>query len=546
MRPTALVVGLFALSSVIGGDLVSAEQRDGRAGPRASIDHPFSDPVFHPLRNPARIGCVNGNPGVKNTGEPACMDAAGNPLKHGYPAIDILGALDDPIYAAGAGIFHPRPASPDCIPERGEDKEYAGQYVWIDHGGGVVSRYQHLNTINPALKDGDLVTPGTLIGTMGHSGGDCDGARMIEYLHFEVRKGGEKGKRAEVGFGPKGNGVGSLYACVRGQTQEWPNAVDRTANNWNETIWHRFFTPASDSSCVPAVPATPDPPRALNANAGNKVATVAWSAPPAEDKVDHVTLETRIERPSAKTLYEWKDYPGTTTRVRLTGLTNGWTYKFRLYYHNLAGYSVATPWVAATPVGPPTAPTGPRRLTAEANVIKYAWGQSYQDGVPVTGYEVAIRSRSARRWSAWTITPTGSTVPNYRWDGLAFNTLYEVKVRATSTAGPSSWLGPNRIRTPAMSLPTTPGLEDLSASARVIRFNWTTSRSPDTPVTGYQVGIRQAQRDGWSAWSYATTPETSYRWEGLTPATGYQVRVRALSLAGRSDWLGPNNISTTE
>src|SRR4051794_12304614 len=74
-----------------------------------STAHPFSDPVWYPLRQSAEMGCANGNPGNKNGGASAC-NASGS-VKHGYPAIDFLslrtpgGNLQtDPVYPMGAGI----------------------------------------------------------------------------------------------------------------------------------------------------------------------------------------------------------------------------------------------------------------------------------------------------------------------------------------------------------------------------------------------------------------------------------------------------------
>lgn len=413
----------------------AAEQSGGAArATRASAAHPFSDPVYLPMRKPARAGCMNGNPGIKSNRDDACID----PPKHGYAAMDMYGQLDDPIHPAGAGIFHPKPASPDCVPKR--DGELNGQAVYIDHGGGVESRYQHLNTINKNLKDGDLVTPDMVIGTMGHSGGVCP--VMHEHLHFEIRKHGE---RADLGFGQKDGGLGSLYACVRGTRQVWPRAI-YNADNWNEVVWHDLITPESDT-CDVDVQATPDPPRGFDAKAGDKSATIIWSAPPAAAGVDHVTLETQILRPSAGTQERWKEYPGDTTRIELTGLTNGWTYKFRIYLHNEVGYSAATEWQSVEPLGVPTTPTGPQAVNGISNTVRYSWGKSYDNGSPVTGYEVGIRKRLKDGWSEWDDTKTRNTDTRYRWDGLDHAATYQVRVRATSSAGPSDWLGPNQVKT---------------------------------------------------------------------------------------------------
>lgn len=59
-----------------------------------------------------------------------------------------------------------------------------GRQVWIDHGGGIVTRYAHLSEVEP-LRPGDQVTQGQAIGAVGSSGYQEGGP----HLHFEIRVG---------------------------------------------------------------------------------------------------------------------------------------------------------------------------------------------------------------------------------------------------------------------------------------------------------------------------------------------------------------------
>lgn len=67
-------------------------------------------------------------------------------------------------------------------PERTLDK-LRGRQVWIDHGNGVVTRYAHLESVEP-LAVGTFVTQGTLIGRVGNSG-----TKEGPHLHIEIRVG---------------------------------------------------------------------------------------------------------------------------------------------------------------------------------------------------------------------------------------------------------------------------------------------------------------------------------------------------------------------
>lgn len=58
-----------------------------------------------------------------------------------------------------------------------------GNYIYIDHGDGYVSRYAHLTDID--VKEGDTVSIGQVIGTVGSTGNSTG-----NHLHFEIRLNG--------------------------------------------------------------------------------------------------------------------------------------------------------------------------------------------------------------------------------------------------------------------------------------------------------------------------------------------------------------------
>src|SRR5438045_335133 len=132
-------------------------------------------------------------------------------------AIDLLGQQGDPVYAAGAGIFHIGAIDTSCKTASSPDSP--GTWVWIDHGGGVVSRYHHLDAVTAT--EGALVTPSTQIGRMGHSGdfAPC----TTNYLHFEVRHGGVKGTRVDPG---------QLAGCLGTSRQSYPQVFGYSS--WND------------------------------------------------------------------------------------------------------------------------------------------------------------------------------------------------------------------------------------------------------------------------------------------------------------------------
>jgi murein DD-endopeptidase MepM/ murein hydrolase activator NlpD len=80
-----------------------------------------------------------------------------------------------------------------------------GRQVWIDHGGGITSRYAHLSAVLPELAVGVVVTRGQVIGTVGKSGYPEGGP----HLHLEVRLGS-----SYLGDGLSGDGLAAVIAAA--------------------------------------------------------------------------------------------------------------------------------------------------------------------------------------------------------------------------------------------------------------------------------------------------------------------------------------------
>lgn len=77
------------------------------------------------------------------------------------------------------------PNSPEAL------DRFRGRQVWIDHGGGVVTRSCHLSAIASGIAVGSLVSAGQIVGYVGESGTPeslTDPGSEL-HLHFEVRIG---------------------------------------------------------------------------------------------------------------------------------------------------------------------------------------------------------------------------------------------------------------------------------------------------------------------------------------------------------------------
>ncbi len=88
---------------------------------------------------------------------------------------------------------------------------FRGRQVWIDHGGGVVTRYCHLSAIATGLAVGDSVSAGEVIAYVGESGTpeSVTNPGTEYHLHFELRVGD-----SYLGQGEPAPQVRSLYLAL--------------------------------------------------------------------------------------------------------------------------------------------------------------------------------------------------------------------------------------------------------------------------------------------------------------------------------------------
>jgi len=91
---------------------------------------------------------------------------------YGHYAIDIDGSTGDPIFAAAAGT----------VTFSGWKNNGGGYQVWISHGSGLYTTYNHMSSVSVAR--GQHVGRGQRVGRMG-----ATGFATGSHLHFEVWKG---------------------------------------------------------------------------------------------------------------------------------------------------------------------------------------------------------------------------------------------------------------------------------------------------------------------------------------------------------------------
>lgn len=95
---------------------------------------------------------------------------------HDHDGVDIVAPRGTTVYATGSGTVIR------------VNKSYVeagyGNYIEIDHGHGFVTRYAHME--ETSVRAGQKITKGSVIGTVGNSGGS-----IAPHIHYEVIRDGE-------------------------------------------------------------------------------------------------------------------------------------------------------------------------------------------------------------------------------------------------------------------------------------------------------------------------------------------------------------------
>ena len=129
-----------------------------------------------------------------------------------HAGVDWAAPTGTPIVAAGNGT----------IAYAGDASGY-GNVVYIDHAGGIQSRYAHMSAFADGIKTGGTVTAGTLIGYVGTTGRSTG-----PHLHFEVHLNGVPVDPLTLGGSGGGGGDGGAAAPQGGLVAS--DAVEQLTN----------------------------------------------------------------------------------------------------------------------------------------------------------------------------------------------------------------------------------------------------------------------------------------------------------------------------
>lgn len=170
-------------ASVLGGqnrtESAAARQSEASRGPRIEAVQPDPEGIQVAARGKVKLSsaqrkAASSRQGLRLPSRSAITSRFG-PRRSGFHhGLDLRAPVGTPVYAAQAGV----------VTFAGWRNNIYGNFVIIDHGGGLVTRYAHNSRV--LVRRGQRVDKGSVIALSGNTGRSTG-----PHIHFEVMRNGK-------------------------------------------------------------------------------------------------------------------------------------------------------------------------------------------------------------------------------------------------------------------------------------------------------------------------------------------------------------------
>ena len=187
-------------------------------------------------------------------------------------------------------------------------------------------------------------------------------------------------------------------------------------------------------------------------------------------------------------------------------------------------------------MGVPSRPGAPTLVVGNQQ-LDVSWNEPADNGTSISDYDVQYKAVTEpdSDWIEW--NPGTSTTRSETITGLINDTGYQVRVRATSSAGSSLW-SDTADDTPEAQIPAAPAAPTLTPGNMQLTVTWVAPADNGAAISDYDVQYRLTSASASDPWTDAnhTGTGTSTTITGLTNSTSYDVQVRAHNSAGFGPW----------
>jgi hypothetical protein len=339
---------------------------------------------------------------------------------------------------------------------------------------------------------------------------------------------------ANIGTGPFDNlGQYTDSNIPTGTAYEYRVAA---TNSQYTSGWSNTFT-ATTNGGLGLNPGVPAAPSGLTATAtGSSTISLAWT--------DNATDETGFGIEQSTDNTNWTlisdDEVGINgNSYQVTLLSASTLYYFRVRAQNEAGWSAASNTASATTQAATTVPSAPSGFTATAsfaNSVSLSWTDNSSGTGQETGFNIEVSTNAGSTYSS--VTTTAANAVSFSHTGRLESTAYLYRIRATNSAGSSSWVVASSVTTPAAIQSFTA----TAASSSSINLSWVDKSQVET---GFRIEYSE-DNFNWSLLTTTAANATSFTNTNLNPSTTYWYRIRSNSYNGTNDSAWSTANATTQ
>ena len=307
----------------------------------------------------------------------------------------------------------------------------------------------------------------------------------------------------------------------------------------------------SDVSAAAAPPTAPLAPSKPTGQGADQAVTISWTS--GGNGGSAITEWEYQQKPKGGNWGSWTEIcttPNDTTcpnktSYKVTGLTNGAAYFFKVRAVNAVGDGAESPEsaeVVAADVPPaPSKPVAEVVSGGSGTSVTLTWTLQNDSGAPVTSWQY-VKKEGGSDWETDWTTMAGidETTMTFTLTGLNADTTYRFKVRGVNSSGEGA-ASPASDETQRFGgEPAAPSALAATAGDRSVSLTWTPGSDGGSPVTRWQYVKKVGDDDFETTWtdicvtaSDADCPgKTSHTVTGLTNGTAYRFKVRAVNVAG--------------
>jgi hypothetical protein len=295
-------------------------------------------------------------------------------------------------------------------------------------------------------------------------------------------------------------------------------------NNVGSSVFSNITTPVTPRT-------TPTAPTSVTATIGNAEADVVWTAPSSNGGATITDYVIQYSSNGGSSWATFSDGTSTATSAKVTGLTNGTIYNFRVAAANNVGNSAYS--ANSNPVTPRTVPSVVRNTAgtpADSSAI-LTWSAPFSDGGDaITDYVIEFSSNAGSTWS--TFNDGLGTALTTTATGLTNGTSYIFRIAAANNAGAGAAtlvaaVTPRTISTAPLNVAGTPGYASASLSWDVPASNG------GAAISDYVIQYSVNSGSSWNTYSDGTSSATSATLTGLAKSVPHVFRIAAVNTAGQ-------------